>query len=180
MEHQRRVFVYIATSLDGYIARPDDDLDWLGQVELPGEDYGYGQFIAQVDTVILGRRTYEKVLSMGVAFPHQDKEVYVLTRTPRAPEGNIHFYQGELSQLIAGIREKGGKHIFCDGGAEVVNQLMQAGLVDEWIISYIPVFLGSGIRLFQAGRPETWLQLVSSKSFPSGLVQVHYKKKLEG
>ena len=177
MEHQRQLFVYIATSLDGYIARPDDDLDWLSQVEMPGEDYGYARFIEQVDTVILGRRTYEKVLSMGVAFPHQDKKVYVLTRTPRAPEGNIQFYNGELPQLIAGIREKEGKHIFCDGGAEVVNLLMQAGLVDEWIISYIPVFLGNGIRLFQDGRPETSLRLISCRSFPSGLVQVHYGKK---
>lgn len=177
MEHQRRLFVYIATSLDGYIARPNEDLDWLNMVEMPGEDYGYGAFIDQIDTVILGRRTYEKVLGMGVGFPHQNKEVYVITRTQRPSEGNIHFYGGDLRQLLDSIRQKDGRHIFCDGGAEVIHQLMQAGLVDEWIISYIPIFLGTGIRLFQDGRPETLLELVESRSFPSGLVQVHYRKK---
>ncbi|HEY0041148.1 MAG TPA: dihydrofolate reductase, partial [Flavisolibacter sp.] len=78
---ERKVILYIATSLDGYIAKTDDDLGFLSIVEQEGEDYGYGEFLQTVDAVIVGRRTYDKVLSMGYAFPHADKDAYIITRT---------------------------------------------------------------------------------------------------
>ncbi|MFN8305068.1 MAG: dihydrofolate reductase family protein [Saprospiraceae bacterium] len=176
MQHERRLFLFIAASLDGYIARPDGDISWLSSVEVPGEDYGYGNFIDQVDTVILGRKTYEKVQSLGVAFPHQDKNVYVLSSRGGPESGSLRFYKGPVAQLVAEIRTQAGKHLFCDGGAEVIRQLLQAGLVDDIILSTIPVLLGEGIRLFQGGLPELPLQLVAIKSFDSGLVQAHYRK----
>lgn len=176
MQHERRLYLYIAASLDGYIARPDGDISWLSSVETPGEDYGYGRFIEQIDTVILGRKTYEKVQSLGVPLPHSDKNVYVLSSQPRPPAGSLRFYKGPVAQLLAEIRTQPGKHIFCDGGAEVIRQLLQAGLVDDIILSTIPVLLGEGIRLFQGGVPEMPLQLVSAQSFASGLVQVHYQR----
>ncbi len=83
-----------------------------------------------VDTVILGRRTYDKVLSFGIDFPHADKESYVITRTPRTQEGNIRFYTGELKTLLANLKAKEGKHIFVDGGADVVNTLMKEDLLN--------------------------------------------------
>lgn len=173
----RKLVLYIAMSLDGYIAAADEDLSFLSMVERTGEDYGYNTFIQTIDTVILGRKTYDKVLSMGFPYPHADKENYVITRTPRAGEGSIHFYTGDLKQLITTLKQKDGKNIFCDGGAEIVNLLMKDNLIDEFVISIIPVFLGSGISLFKDGRPEAKLELISSRSFESGLVQLHYQKK---
>lgn len=166
--------MYIAMSIDGYIARPDGDLDWLSAVEVTGEDYGYSNFINTVDTVILGRKTYDKVLSFGIPFPHSDKQCYIITRTARPTEGNINFYTGDIPALITQIKAQSGKNIFVDGGAQVVNEFMKHQLVDEFIISIIPVFLGSGIPLFNEGRPEIKMKLAGNKSFPSGLLQLHY------
>lgn len=173
----RKVFVYIAASLDGYIAKHDDDLTFLSLVEQPGEDYGYAEFIDTIDTVIIGRKTYDKVQAMGIEYLRTDKEYHILTRTPRAQEGNVRFHTGDLKTLIEGLKQKEGKHIFVDGGAEVVNQLIQMDLIDEYIISLIPILLGDGIRLFQDGRPEQNLAFVSSKFFEKGLVQLHYKRR---
>ena len=173
----RKLTLYIATSLDGYIAKSDDDISWLPMVEAEGEDYGYYDFIATVDTVILGRRTYDKVLSMDVGIPHADKECYVITHTPRPPEGNITFYTGNLKELVTSLKAKEGGTIFCDGGAQVIAELLKDKLVDEFIISIIPILLGDGIRLFKEGLPEQQLEFVSSKGFKSGLVQLHYKRK---
>ena len=170
----RKLILYIAMSLDGYIARKDDDLSWLSVVENEGEDYGYGAFISTVDTVILGKRTYDKVLSMGYDFPHADKESYIITRTPQPSVGNVHFYTEDLPLLVQQLKRKEGKNIFCDGGATVVHQLMKDHLIDEIIVSVIPILLGDGIRLFQADMPEHQLTLLSAKAFDKGLVQLHY------
>ncbi len=173
---ERKVILYIATSLDGYIASPDDNLDFLSVVEQEGEDYGYAQFIESVDTVIVGRKTYDKVLSMGFDFPHSDKESYIITRTPKPATGKIEFYTGDLKNLILKLKKQEGKNIFVDGGAEVVNLLLKDNLIDEFCISIIPVLLGDGIRLFQDNRPGLPLKFVRSESFKSGLVQVWYQK----
>lgn len=170
----RKVVLYIAMSLDGYIASGDDKLDFLGMVEQEGEDYGYSGFILTVDTVIMGRKTYDKVLSFGIGFPHADKECYILTRDSKPSEGNIHFYNQNLSELIHRLKNKSGKNIFCDGGAETVHSLLKNKLLDELIISVIPVLLGDGIKLFKGDEPEQKLKLISSKSYKKGLVQLHY------
>jgi dihydrofolate reductase len=171
----RKLILYIAISLDGYIAKPDDDLSFLSVVEQEGEDYGYADFIDTVDAVIVGRKTYDKVLSMGVDFPHADKDAYIITRTPRPAIGNIKFYSGNLKALVEKLKTQDGKHIFCDGGAEIVNELLNHQLFDELIISVIPILVGSGTKLFHDGRPEQKLELVSIKSFKKGLTQLHYK-----
>ncbi len=172
----RNVTLFIATSLDGYIATPDGDLDFLSIVEQPGEDYGYGDFTAHVDTVIMGRKTYDKVLSFGIPYPHADKTSYIITRTARESIDNIHFYTGNLADLISQLKAEKGGTIFIDGGAELVNELMKQNLIDEYIISTVPLFIGSGIALFNQGRPTEKLQLINVKSYPKGLVQHHYKK----
>ncbi|HSI76513.1 MAG TPA: dihydrofolate reductase family protein, partial [Lunatimonas sp.] len=127
----RKVFLFIATSLDGYIAQPNDNLDFLSIVDQEGQDYGYADFIKTVDTVIVGRKTYDKVMSMGVDFPHADKDVYIITRTPRPAEGHVKFFTGELKHLIETLKSTEGKNIFCDGGAEIVNELLRNDLIDE-------------------------------------------------
>lgn len=175
MNTDRKVIIYIATSLDGYIAKPDDNLDFLSIVEQEGEDYGYADFVKTVDAVIVGRKTYDKVISMGYDLPHADKDVYIITRTPRPDIGSVKFYTGDLTSLIRQLKAEKGKHIFCDGGAEIVHKLLKVKLIDELIISVIPILLGDGIKLFKNGRPEQKLKLVSVKSFEKGLTQLHYE-----
>ena len=170
----RKLILYISSSLDGYIAKPNDDLSFLGMVQKEGEDYGYAAFIETVDTVILGRKTYEWVLQF-VDFPHADKNAYIITRTERPAIGNTIFYTGDLKALVAKLKSEKGKNIFCDGGAEIVHELLKDNLIDEFIISVIPIVLGGGTRLFKDGFPEQKLELVSTKSFEKGLVQLHYK-----
>jgi dihydrofolate reductase len=173
----RKVILYIAVSLDGYIAQPNDDLGFLSIVEQEGEDYGYNDFIETIDAVIVGRKTYEKVISMGIEFPHADKDAYIITRTPRPQKGNVKFYTGQLKTLVEKLKAEAGKNIFCDGGAEIVNELLKDDLIDEFIISIIPILLGNGTKLFKDGRPETKLELTSIKSFEKGLAQLHYQRK---
>jgi len=172
----RKVILYIAMSLDGYIAKPDGDLGFLSIVEQDGEDYGYADFVKTVDTVIVGRKTYDKVHSMGYEFPYSDKDAYVITRSSRPAVGSVKFYSGSLKDLVASVKSTAGKHIFVDGGAEIVNELLKDILIDEFYISIIPVLLGEGISLFKSGRPEIGLKLISSKSFDKGLVQLHYRR----
>ncbi len=170
----RKVILYIAMSLDGFIAKPDGDISFLSLMEQEGEDYGYLDFTATVDTVILGRKTYDKILSMGIEVPYGDRQVFVLTRNPTHATGNFTFYSGSLPGLIFKLKNQDGKHIYCDGGAETVHAFLKDYLFDELIISIIPVLLGDGIRLFGQSFPEQKLKLVGTKVFEKGLVQLHY------
>ena len=113
-----KVILYIAASVDGYIAKPGDDLSFLSMVEKEGEDYGYMDFMRDVDTVIMGRKTHDWVVKATGALPHQDKKVYVLTRTPKPAVAETIYYNGDLVELINQIKNQGGKNIFCDGGAK--------------------------------------------------------------
>lgn len=176
MTTNRKVILYIASSLDGYIAKPDDDLSFLSIVQKDGEDYGYADFINSVDTILLGRKTYDWVMTQVPVFPHADKDAYVITRTGRPPIGKTKFYTGKLKDLVSRLKSEQGQNIFIDGGAEIVNELLKENLIDEFIISIVPVLLGNGTRLFKDGRPEQMLQLVSIKSFDKGLAQIHYRR----
>lgn len=176
---KRKAVVFIAASIDGFIATHDDDLSFLSAVEKEGEDYGYAAFISTVDTVILGKKTYDKVISMGYPFPHADKEAYIITRTPQPSAGSAQFYTGDVVDLLQRLKQQEGRTIFIDGGAYVVNRLLQAKLIDELYLSVIPVMLGSGIALFQQNNPLQKAQLLQSKSYDTGLVQMHYRFEQE-
>lgn len=176
MNGVRKVILYIATSLDGYIAKPNDDLDFLSIVQQEGEDYGYTDFIKSVDTVILGRKTYDWVMTQVSEFPHADKNTFVITRTPKPSIGKTNFYTGKLNELINRLKADSGENIFIDGGAEIVNELLKDNLIDEFIISVIPILVGNGTKLFKDGRPEQKLELLSTKQFKKGLTQLHYKR----
>ena len=175
----RKTALFIAMSLDGYIAKPNDDLGFLKLVENEGEDYGYAAFTGTIDTVIIGRRTYDYVLKeIGPSFYDNGKrDVYVITRTQRPPVGRTIFYTGSLTDLIEKLKSGKGKNIYCDGGAEVINELLRHDLIDEYIISVVPILLGSGTRLFKDGRPEQLLEFIKAKTFDTGLAQLHYKRK---
>jgi dihydrofolate reductase len=171
-----KVIVYIAMSLDGYIAAPGDDLSFLSMVEKEGEDYGYGVFMEQIATVIMGRKTYDWVMKHVETFPHANLPTYILTRQNLPPIGNITFYNQNLSDLLKRLKAQEGKNIFVDGGAQTVQALLKENLIDEFILSIIPVLLGSGIRLFDADYSIQNLKLIQSNSYESGLVQLHYTK----
>ena len=143
---------------------------------MEGEDYGYEAFVATVDTVIVGRRTYDKVVSMGVPDPHPGRTMYVITRTPRPSLGDIHFHTGDVVELVRSLKASPGKHIYCDGGAELVDTLIKHDLIDRYCITQVPVLLGGGVRLFRDGRPTHALRLLESRSFPTGLVQSWYER----
>ncbi|MBK1439640.1 dihydrofolate reductase [Parapedobacter sp. ISTM3] len=175
----RKIALFIATSLDGYIAKPNDDLSFLKLVEKEGEDYGYAEFTDTIDTLIVGRRTYDYVLK-EIGPSHYDngqRDVYVITRTERPQVGRTFFYTGDIAELVKRLKSEEGKNIYCDGGAEVINELLKHDLIDELIISVIPVLLGNGTRLFKDGRPEQTLEFITVKTFETGLTQLHYKRK---
>lgn len=177
----RSLTIYIAASLDGYIAKPNDDLSFLKLVEKEGEDYGYAEFTKTIDTIILGRKTYDWVVrEIGSShYDNGERNVYVITRTARPGVGKTTFYSGDLTELVQKLKSENGKNIYCDGGAEIINELMRSDLIDEFIISIIPVLVGNGTRLFKDNRPEQNLELVNVKSFDTGLTQLHYKRKKE-
>ena len=174
----RKLSLFIAASLDGYVAKPNDDLSFLKLVEKEGEDYGYAEFTANIDTIILGRKTYDYVVR-EIGSSHYDngqRDVYVITRTERPGVGRTTFYTGKLTELVQRLKSGIGKNIYCDGGAEIINELLQHDLIDEFIISIIPVLVGNGTRLFKDNRPEQQLEFVSAKSFETGLTQLHYRR----
>lgn len=173
----RKISLFIAMSLDGYIAKPNDDLSFLKLVEKEGEDYGYTEFMCQIDTIIVGRKTYDYVVrEIGTShYDNGQRDVYVITRTEKPQVGRTIFYTGDLIELVAQLKSLAGKNIYCDGGAEVINAFLKCGLIDDFVISVIPILLGNGTKLFKDGRPEQALQFVTSKVFDTGLIQLHYK-----
>jgi dihydrofolate reductase len=175
---KRKLILYISMSLDGFIATQDDDLSWLSVVQKEGEDYGYTAFNETIDTYIVGRKTYEVVMKLtGGVFPQAKQHTcYVLTRQARENENGVTFYDGDVEELILRLKSEEGKNIYCDGGGEVVKLLMDKDLIDEYIVSVIPVVLGDGKRLFHGGTPRIALNALPSKQYDTGLVQLHYVK----
>jgi dihydrofolate reductase len=174
MSTNRKLILYISMSLDGYIARKNHSLDFLASVERENEDYGYHEFVKNVDTIIIGRKTYDTLVNMGFEYPHQDKNVWIITRNTSLEHEVFTYYSGDLSTLIHELKAQPGSAIYCDGGAEIAHELMKFGLIDEFVISIVPVLLGDGIKLFSETRPEHPLHLISVNTYESGLVQLHY------
>lgn len=173
----RKVVLYISMSLDGFIADENDDLSFLSMVESEGEDYGYFDFIKTVDTYIVGRKTYSKIVELVGIFPQaKTHDCYVITRQKIENQENLTFYNGDISDLIQKIRASKGKDIYCDGGGEIVKLLMDNQLIDRFIISIVPTILGKGKRLFIGGTTPSNLKLISTKAFKKGLVQLEYER----
>lgn len=175
--NNRNIMLYIAMSLDGYIAKEDGDISWLSIVDTPNEDYGYAEFIKDTDTVIMGRKTYEKVLSFGIEFPHKDRKCYVLSNSRNGCDENVEYFS-DIKGLLKKLQDQAGANIFVDGGAELVNELLKLDAIDELIISIIPILLGTGVRLFKDNRPESMLKLKNATTYQSGLVKLCYEKRL--
>lgn len=164
--------MFIAQSVDGFIARPDGRLDFLDQVQADGEDYGYAQFFGAVDALVIGRNTLDVVHGFD-AWPYEGKRVIVLTHRALAPKHGEEAYAGELAPLLERLHAEGVSRIYVDGG-HVVRQFLAAGFVDDLTLSIVPVLLGAGVRLFSAMPHDLWLRAIDSRKFPTGLIQLRY------
>jgi dihydrofolate reductase len=164
--------IYIAMSIDGYIAREDGDVDWLQKGRIPGEDYGAAKFMETVDVLVMGRNTYEKVLTFD-EWPYQGKRVIVLSKTLTSVKNDATLFKGNIKQLIDKLYDEGVKHVYIDGGM-TASQFLNERLVDQMILSVIPVILGAGIPLFSHINTEIDCHLKSSQSYSCGLIQLIY------
>lgn len=170
--------VFIATSLDGYIARPDGDIGWLLQRDFPDEDHGYGDFIADKDVIVMGRGSYEKVLGFD-SWPY-DRPVLVLSKqlagtpVPETLREHVRFSSAAPADAMAELESQGVRRVYVDGG-QLVQSFIRAGLVEDMVLTTVPVLIGAGRPLFGALPRDLDLALVASRSFPSGLVQSTYR-----
>lgn len=168
-----QVSVYIAISLDGLIAREDDSLDWLDRVaQADAEDYGYKAFMATVDCLVMGRRTYDKVRQFP-EWPFARQRVVVLTHRPLVPQWGEEAYQGSLVELFSRLAKTGIQRVYLDGG-QAISQGLAEQAIHDMTLSIIPCLLGQGKKLFVGNIPGSDWQLKSVQGFASGLVQVRY------
>jgi len=171
----KKIKLYIAASIDGYIARNDGDLDWLTEFPNPEKtDYGYKEFFESVDTVVMGGRTYRDILSMDVLWPYKDKATYVITRNPMNEREKIHFISENVIESLSELREQSGKDIWLVGGGKLTTMLLNENMIDEMIITTIPVILGNGISLFPDSPKESKWSLQRTESYGNGVMQATY------
>lgn len=171
--------VFIATSLDGYIADKNGDLEWLNSYPAPAEgDAGFSDFISSIDAIVMGRNTFEKVLSFGIEWPYS-KKVFILSNTLKRVDsslsGRVEIIQGDLKVLIQSLNQKGFKELYIDGG-QVIQSFLKLDLIDEMTITKVPILLGAGIPLFQNISSSRWTH-VKTETFSNGMVQSKYSRE---
>lgn len=170
-----KVSVYIAISLDGFIARKNGKIDWLTGGEV-GADYGYAEFISTIDHIVMGRNTYEKVLTFG-GWPYEKPVIVLTSRNLSIPPGlanKVETLHLPPSELLQELERRGARHIYLDGGV-TIQHFLRANLVDEMTITTIPILISEGLSLFGALDRDMKLELLTSQSFKNGFVQNKYK-----
>jgi dihydrofolate reductase len=168
----RSLILYTACSIDNYIAGPQGEIDWL----LHDGDYGYQAFYERIDTLLMGRNTFDYVARFD-PYPHLDRKNCVFTMTLSGkPEDHLQLVAGDPVEFTRKLKEKEGRDIWLVGGGQINGLLMQAGLIDEIILSIHPIVLGRGIRLFAGPVDMQAYRTVSAQHYASGLVQCHFKK----
>jgi len=176
MLNQKKVVLFIAMSLDGYIAAEEDSLEWLFQVEGEG-DNGYSEFYETIDTIILGRRTYDWIINQdGDNFPYKDAKCYVYSNSCTGKNEFVEFINEEPVSFVRRIKEGEGKNIWIVGGGNLLQDFIKQDLVDEFIITVAPVLVGSGIPLFHKMDIQKELQLLSLKRY-NQFAELHYVRK---
>lgn len=173
--------VFIATSIDGFIADANGGIDWLNSVPNPeNSDMGYNKFIGEVDALIMGRNTFETVAGFDIDWPYQ-KPVFVLSSSlqsiPVEYQDKVELVKGTLNEVLEAIHNKGFKNLYIDGG-KTIQSFLSLGLIDDIIISTIPVLLGDGIPLFGKTVQKMDFELIKSEVFLNAIVQSHYRLKL--
>jgi dihydrofolate reductase len=173
---RRNVIVHIATSADGYIARPDGDIEWLTSRPAPKGFYGMDAFMRSVDTKVLGRKTYEVSRRMGAKFGSGSRTI-VFSRHPPladAPSG-VEFVNDAIGPFVSRLREQPGKDIWLMGGGGIIASFLDARAIDEFVVSVVPVFIGEGIPLIAPRHRHVPLDLQSVERFEDGVVQLRYR-----
>jgi dihydrofolate reductase len=168
----RKIIVNIATSADGYVARPDGDLEWLTSRPAPKGFYGMGEFMQSIDEKVLGRKTYEVSVQLGAKFDRH----YVFSHQPpptSVPSG-VEFINDPIPAFAKRLKNGKGKNIWLMGGGDIIASFLDAGAIDQFIVSIVPVFIGEGIPLIAPRHRHVPLRLHSVTPFPDGVVQVHY------
>ncbi|WP_232698678.1 dihydrofolate reductase family protein [Brevibacillus daliensis] len=155
-----KVVLYIAMSLDGYIAKPDGSVDWLYDIEGDGGDNGYSKFYNTVGTVVMGRLTYEEVLALADEFPYAERPCYVLSRSQQVEAPHVTFTNEPLETLIPGLRDQSKGDVWLVGGGQLVQAFLEKKLLDEVCIAMIPKVLGEGIPLFPEGTVPSSFRLI--------------------
>jgi dihydrofolate reductase len=174
MATKRKFIVYVATSADGFIARPDGSVDWLERPR-PKGNYGMDAFYRSIDTAVIGRKTYDFAVSYGMTDPNPGKKNYVLSRTlTMAASPNVTLINEPIARFAERLRAEKGKNIWLMGGAESIAAFLDCGQVDEFIIHVIPKMIGEGIPLVAPRHRDIPLKLLASKAFPDGVVRLHY------
>jgi dihydrofolate reductase len=172
----RRIIAYLATSADGYIARPDGSVDWLDR-PWPKGNYGMGAFLRSIDTVVYGRKTFDLGKGLGAPFMPGVRTI-VVSRTLRAEDvPDAELVRGDIAGAAARWKSEPGKNIWLMGGAELFGSFLDAGALDELTVHVVPVLIGSGIPLLRAERQTTEMRLVSTRAYPDGVVRLHYALK---
>ncbi len=175
----RRVVLYIAQSLDGYIARLNGEVDWLaGDGSDPEADFGFLTFYERIDTVVLGRKTYDQVVNelSPNEWPYEGKKCFVLTRQNLLSNEQVTFINEHFVSFIEALKQQEGQDIWIVGGSGVIDPLVKANVIDDYIISLMPVILGDGISLFEKKNPEILLTLKKAKTYNGGIL-MHYVKR---
>lgn len=167
--------LYVATTLDGWVASSDGSIDWLTTLETSGEDDAYTAFYETIDALIMGSATYEQVLGFG-DWAYPGKLSYILTSRSLETDRSDVVFISDIETALEDIRRRSFKRVWIVGGGKVASSFMARGLVDEYILTLIPIILGTGISLYQA-VPEQKLNLVKTKSYASGAVELHYKRQ---
>ena len=172
----RKLILYIACSLDGKIAKPDGDLQWLESIPKPEEsDYGYQDLLDSVDTVLMGYKTFEIMEGFDMEFPYKEKLNYVFTHDHEKPSNPyVKLISGDIPEFVKNLKQSYGKDIWLIGGSQINTILFNAELIDEMIIFVMPVVIGDGIPLFDRTPLEKGLHLVESQSYSSGVVMLKY------
>jgi dihydrofolate reductase len=165
---KNKVILYIATSLDGFVARKNGSVDWLSEFNNTGEDFGYKKFLDSVGTVILGNVTYKEFKA-----PYENKKCFVFSRKNTGKKDNITFVNMDVKEFVNGLKDD--QNIWLVGGANITKEFLKNNLIDEFIITIIPTLLGEGIPLFDKGYGEHKLTLRNIKSYDSGVVQIYYQ-----
>jgi dihydrofolate reductase len=176
----KRNFVYIATSLDGFITDKNGRIDWLQSTPNPAHsDMGYNEFNKQIDAMVMGRNTFETICGFDIDWPYTIP-VFVLSNSlseiPVEYDKKAFLVNGSLPEILNQIHEKGYNHLYIDGGT-TIQSFLKEGLIDDLIITTIPILLGDGIPLFSKLNQSMALDLVSSKVYINQVVQSHYRKK---
>ncbi|MBF0762016.1 dihydrofolate reductase [Dysgonomonas mossii] len=176
----RKIRLYIAASIDGYIANIDGGLDWLSAYPITPElDYGYNEFFESVDSVLMGGRTYRDILNMDVIYPYKDKISYIITRNKmNNPKENIHFISDNIIETLSEIKKQEGKDIWLVGGGEIISMFLDNDSIDEMTVTIIPIILGSGISLFPNTAKESTWKLQNTHSYCNNVLQVEYHRNI--